>query len=427
MKRSVGIAAHLAATSLLVLAGCEPRSVDGPASEGAGAGLGLSTGSDVVSTIVARHSGRCVDVPAFTNRRGAQLLQWSCNGGANQRFHLTQSADGTLVIRPDHAPGLCLDHGPARDGTPVVQADCNGSARQRFRLREGANGAYAITTADGAGCLDVTGVSRDVGATIQTWSCHGGDNQSFAIAALTADSSPPRPPIDPAPPPTEPEPVGDGDVNLLVRGQSNALLFVQWGGVWVMRSRVASALGIAEERIHVIADWDHPDGANTINSGTSFLDDWMKPDLTSGRLEDGLLARIRAMSSVERARPTVIFWMHNEYDGQIDGLTEERWTSAVRADAALVRDALGQPATRTPYAFTFLPYGYASGDSPAQIKRGQANLAADPSFHATVLPDVPQAAMGDPSHMSDEGSDLAGEAVAPRMVDVVRPLLGGPH
>jgi glucosylceramidase len=39
---------------------------------------------------VARHSGRCLDVPGSSTANGVQLQQWDCNGTGAQAFRLVQ-------------------------------------------------------------------------------------------------------------------------------------------------------------------------------------------------------------------------------------------------------------------------------------------------------------------------------------------------
>jgi hypothetical protein len=39
---------------------------------------------------VARHSGKCLDVPGASAANGVQLQQWDCNGTAAQAFRLVQ-------------------------------------------------------------------------------------------------------------------------------------------------------------------------------------------------------------------------------------------------------------------------------------------------------------------------------------------------
>jgi hypothetical protein len=40
--------------------------------------------------LVARHSGRCLDVPGASTGDGPQLQQYGCNGTGAQTFHLVQ-------------------------------------------------------------------------------------------------------------------------------------------------------------------------------------------------------------------------------------------------------------------------------------------------------------------------------------------------
>lgn len=36
--------------------------------------------------LIARHSGKCLDVANVSTADGARLIQWSCGSGANQQF-----------------------------------------------------------------------------------------------------------------------------------------------------------------------------------------------------------------------------------------------------------------------------------------------------------------------------------------------------
>jgi len=40
--------------------------------------------------LIARHSGKCLDVPGQTTELGVQLQQWTCNGTVAQSFQLTR-------------------------------------------------------------------------------------------------------------------------------------------------------------------------------------------------------------------------------------------------------------------------------------------------------------------------------------------------
>ena len=186
--------------------------------------------------------------------------------------------------------------------------------------------------------------SLNLGAGTHRVSVEFYENWGDAVArvAITKHSAcdpnlpPAAPPIDP-PTPTDPpvEAPGTGTAtayNILVRGQSNALLFVDRGGVWTMRRDVAASLGVSEDKIKIIADWAHQAGHNTINSGTGFIADWM--DGARPRdLENGLLAAIADMSDADKRNPTLVLWMHNEYDQQHEGLDTATWLTSARGNS----------------------------------------------------------------------------------------------
>ena len=82
--------------------------------------------------LVAQHSGKCVDVNGNGTSDGTPILQWTCNGQANQKW--------------EEVP---------------------------------ANGGFTLRSKVSGKCLDVSGISYAQGAKMHLWNCHGGDNQIF--------------------------------------------------------------------------------------------------------------------------------------------------------------------------------------------------------------------------------------------------------
>ena len=180
------------------------------------------------------------------------------------------------------------------------------------------------------------------------------------------------------------------NINIILRGQSNAFYLDALGGTDKIERQVEWLLGFdgLTENVNIIAAYNDPTGANTIVGGTSFVRDWMvrNPDgsWAPGPLERGLLAEIQSLPAPDRANPMAVVWLHNETDATIPGLTAADWSAAVRADAALVRGTLGQPAA--PYLFvSAIPYQFADPASNQQIKIGMEQLAADPTFKGLVV------------------------------------------
>ncbi|WP_431271968.1 hypothetical protein [Dankookia sp. P2] len=166
------------------------------------------------------------------------------------------------------------------------------------------------------------------------------------------------------------------DVNVLIRGQSNALLFTAFGAAASLEQQLEARVPGTD--VHILAEYDTD--TSTLYSATGFLD-WPR----DGE-QQGLLAFIGNQPADIRDNPTITLWMHNEYDGNTPDVTTDQWVAAVRADAALVRDALGQGAATTPYDFTYVEYPFTAEGSPEAIQAGMALLSADPGFDARFDP-----------------------------------------
>ncbi|MCJ1679236.1 RICIN domain-containing protein [Streptomyces sp. APSN-46.1] len=127
-----------------------------------------------------QNSGMCMDVPGGTGTWGTQLIQWPCNGGANQNFYFDY-VNGTPVLR-NAANGLCIEVPGYRtdNGAPVVQWGCNGGENQRWYMtsqNSGVLGYYHNWTSKK--CMEVADWRTDAGAPIRQWDCHFGKNQQF--------------------------------------------------------------------------------------------------------------------------------------------------------------------------------------------------------------------------------------------------------
>jgi hypothetical protein len=181
------------------------------------------------------------------------------------------------------------------------------------------------------------------------------------------------------------------DLNVVVRGQSNAFLLVSddqgSAGSRALIDEVQRLLGFdgANDRV-LLDDWWQP-GQNTIFGATAFIGEWSARDANGvWQPQQYQQALLRNVSQNQPATETAIVWLHNEYDGvYYPNLTASEWESAVRADAALVRGALGLDAERSPYVFvSAIPFPTASESSLQIIRAAMEKLEADPAFNADV-------------------------------------------
>jgi cytochrome c peroxidase len=134
--------------------------------------LFIPNGHDVASNGVVIEAGRAkdsmVEIPAVGAAGRATPLPNFLNT-TNTGFQLVAAHSGKCVD--------VLGRG-TNDGTAIVQWACNGQANQKWE-QVPANGGFLVRSVDSGKCLDVSEISYAQGARMWLWNCHGGDNQVF--------------------------------------------------------------------------------------------------------------------------------------------------------------------------------------------------------------------------------------------------------
>uniref|UniRef100_UPI00158666FC RICIN domain-containing protein n=1 Tax=Streptomyces sp. TRM64462 TaxID=2741726 RepID=UPI00158666FC len=136
-------------------------------------------------TLTARHSGRCADVPDKSLTAGVALVQYTCNGGGNQKFWFKPAGDGHVQLLARHS-SLCLGVRAAStaNAAPVEQQPCadDAAAHQRWQVQDAGDGSVRLVARHSGKCLDVLDESTaDMGAVAQ-YTCTGGTNQQWRRA-----------------------------------------------------------------------------------------------------------------------------------------------------------------------------------------------------------------------------------------------------
>ncbi|HWX49926.1 MAG TPA: hypothetical protein VNZ61_17910 [Roseomonas sp.] len=186
------------------------------------------------------------------------------------------------------------------------------------------------------------------------------------------------------------------ELNILVRGQSNALVMMSaddFAGANALVSEVQRLLGFdgVNDRVNLIYGQEGTSAA-TVHWGVSLMEDWLQPvggDWTKGWqvswMEQAMLNLVGSLPATQRDDPTAVLWLHSEHDSMRPDLTAEMWMSAVRYDAGLLRDALGQSADTVPYHFVSAhPFPLASDTGHQIIRAAMETLAADPGFNGQI-------------------------------------------
>ncbi|MFG1809552.1 RICIN domain-containing protein [Streptomyces sp. NPDC049040] len=152
------------------------------------------------STAVDQNGGNCLDLPNGSTANGVQLIQWSCNGGANQAFAFTPVA-GTAdqYSIGTAAAGKCVDvHGASTaDNATVIQWTCGTGTNQRFRLvpsTGGAAGVFALQAVHSGKCVVPAGGSSAGDTGLVQLPCSGAASQAWLLPGKAGGGTTTTPP-----------------------------------------------------------------------------------------------------------------------------------------------------------------------------------------------------------------------------------------
>jgi glucose/arabinose dehydrogenase len=136
--------------------------------------------------IVARHSGKCLDVSGGSPATGAAVLQWSCVGVPNQHWQIIDVGGGYSKIVARHS-GKVLDvsNGSLANGAAVWQWDENGTPAQQWQITSIGGGYSKIIARHSGKALDVPNLSTDNGVQIIQWDYVAEFNQQWLLRPVT--------------------------------------------------------------------------------------------------------------------------------------------------------------------------------------------------------------------------------------------------
>ncbi len=158
----------------------------------AGSGTGqLGTAVSLLSStspvqVVAKNSGKCLDVRGFSTDAGANVQQWSCGGGPNQHWLFIATGDRSYQVKSvNSSMSLGVDRNSDSNGAPIIQWPYLGFANEKWQLKPMGNGYYTLVAASTGKCLDVRGgpSATGDGVDVQQWDCWGGDNQAWELVS----------------------------------------------------------------------------------------------------------------------------------------------------------------------------------------------------------------------------------------------------
>jgi hypothetical protein len=145
-----------------------------------------TTGVSGTSELKATSAYKCMDIVANSASDGAQVQQYSCSGGSNQKF--TVEASGSSYRLKANNSGKCLGvaNNATNDGALLEQRTCGANNSQLFNLTSKGNGAFEFKNVQSGKCIDIQGGGTADGQRAQLYSCHGGANQTIQATGLTS-------------------------------------------------------------------------------------------------------------------------------------------------------------------------------------------------------------------------------------------------
>jgi endoglucanase len=135
--------------------------------------------------VIARHSGKALDVYGHGTADGSNVAQWAYGGGNNQRWTFTHLGNNIYrIVGVESGKALEVASTSTANGTNVDIRSYTGAANQRWIVSATSGGYYRLSPVSSNGsALDVSGVSTADGANVHQWSWTGANNQQWAIQA----------------------------------------------------------------------------------------------------------------------------------------------------------------------------------------------------------------------------------------------------
>ncbi|WP_336772896.1 RICIN domain-containing protein [Paenibacillus sp. MMO-58] len=140
--------------------------------------------STAIYKIVNKNSGMVMDVNGASTANGASVIQYTDNGGNNQRWKLVSAGNGYYKIQNVNS-GLLLDvnQGSTTGGTALIQYQDNNGNNQQW-LPVDAGGSVILVNRNSGMTADVNQASTASGASVIQWSDNNGTNQQWTLVKV---------------------------------------------------------------------------------------------------------------------------------------------------------------------------------------------------------------------------------------------------
>jgi hypothetical protein len=132
--------------------------------------------------LIARHSGKALDVLNNGTANGTNVQQYTSNTCACQQWTLTHQGSGRYsVTGVGSNKMLDVNASSTADGANVQIWQSTNGNNQRFTFIPAGNGYYRINAVHSGKCLDVSGSSTADGANVHQWTYNATANQQWQL------------------------------------------------------------------------------------------------------------------------------------------------------------------------------------------------------------------------------------------------------
>lgn len=133
--------------------------------------------------IVSRKSNKVLDLVNGSTADGTDAIQWSWNGGDDQKWDLVHLGGGQYKLVGVASGKLLEVTGASTNNGAVIQIwPSNNNNCQKWTLTPSGDGAFKLLNVNSGKAIDVSGGSSADGAGLIQWPYSGADNQQWRIA-----------------------------------------------------------------------------------------------------------------------------------------------------------------------------------------------------------------------------------------------------
>lgn len=150
-----------------------------------------SSGQSFSAILRSVNSDKCATVPDGSDVDGRQLVQADCSNADGQIFDMHPIDGGYNIVVGSNGKCLDIEGAQTSAGAALIQWSCHGGANQVFQLSDQGDGTFEIIADFSGQCVDVYEERSDNGAPLVQWPCHGGANQLWHLERIDMDNQPP--------------------------------------------------------------------------------------------------------------------------------------------------------------------------------------------------------------------------------------------